>query len=330
MKILQYRLSGQAWGLAVLCAVAVIVMGRSSLAAPSDGSVSERRSCIQSVDGYSYIAEDKTISELRDAALSNAKQQALKNAKTYIRSRTEVENFVLKSDEVLINAEGTVTILEIEDKGIQDNSRYHIWVKAEVEYVLGEGTGGQSRTQNTATEAAAVEGSDGEHAPVVPAAQTFSPQGPLTVQVWSSKQQYRAGEQIEVFIRGNRDFYARIVDITSSGDIVQLLPNEYRGSTMFRQGEVYKIPDTGDQFDLTVGPPYGKDTIVVYASEVPLGQVAMDKIGQGLMAYGGDRKTLGFTTRGISVTAKKQKAQKQPQPQIAEFYEAEYQITTVP
>ena len=149
------------------------------------------------------------------------------------------------------------------------------------------------------------------------------------MQVWSSKQQYRAGEKIEVFIRGNRDFYARIVDITANGDIVQLLPNEYRGSSRFRQGEVYKVPDTGDQFDLTVGPPYGKDTIVVYASEVPLGQVAMNKIGQGLMAYGGDRKTLGFSTRGISVTAKKDVVHSQSS-QIAEFYEAEYQITTSP
>jgi len=281
----------------------------------------EKRSCIQAVDGYSYISEEKTVAELRSAALNNAKQQALGNAKTYIRSKTEVENFVLKSDEVLINAEGTVTILEQKDYGIVDNSRYHIWIKAEVEYQLGDGgsvVGKSSGGGGGGTQASPETGD------VVPV--SLPPPGaPLTVKIWSPKKEYREGEKIEIFLQGNRDFYARIVDVNAQGEIVQLLPNSYRNSSFFQGGQIYKIPDQSDQFDLTVSPPFGKDTIIVYASEVPLGEVALTAVGQGLGAYSGDRVSLAAATRGIAVTGKKAGAGEQP---VALFYEAGYEIRT--
>ncbi len=46
----------------------------------------EKRSCIQSVDGYAYLSEDMTLSETRKAAFANAKRQAVENAKTFIIS----------------------------------------------------------------------------------------------------------------------------------------------------------------------------------------------------------------------------------------------------
>ena len=279
----------------------------------------QKRSCIQSVDGYSYLSEDKTVAELRTAALNNAKQQALTNAKTYIRSRTEVENFVLKSDDVLINSEGTVKVLEQKDNGIQDNSRYHIWIKAEVEYQLGDEGSAVKPPESVVPVVATGE------VPVPRETASLATGGPLTVKIWSSKKEYKKGEKIEIFVQGNRDFYARIVDINSQGDIVQLLPNGYRTSSLFSGGKIYKIPDAGDQFDLTVSPPFGKDKVVVYASEVPLGQVAMSSIGQGLSAYGGDQQSLAVSTRGISVTSKTSGAAAPP---IAEFFEASYEITT--
>lgn len=289
------------------------------------------RSTIQAVDGYAYLAEDKTLSELRSAALNNAKQQALANANTFIRSRTEVDNFVLKSDSVLINAEGTVKILEQKDEGIRDNSRYHIWIRAEVEYLLGDeesyetaGAGaekgdlGSGQSQSTGA--------------VVKNREMAGKDGPLTVKVWSTKKQYAAGEKIVILLQGNRDFYARIVDINSNGDIVQLLPNEFRPSTLFAGGRVYTIPGPGDRFDLTVSPPFGTDKIVVYSSDVPLGEVDLKPVGQGLGIFAGSQESLGVRTRGISVTARtSEKTVSHGEPAaIAEFYEAHYDITTHP
>ena len=146
---------------------------------------------------------------------------------------------------------------------------------------------------------------------------------PLKVKIWTSQREYKKGEHIEVFMQGNRDFYARVVDITSSGDIVQLLPNDYRKNNFFRSGRVFKIPDKGDVFQLNVSPPYGVDTIVVFASEVPLGNVNLEPAGQGLNRYRGSRGSLATQNRGIHVDFENTE-------EIvgAEFYEATLSLRT--
>jgi hypothetical protein len=242
----------------------------------------EKRSCIQSVDGYAYLSEDMTLSETRKVAFANAKRQAVENAKTFIISNTVVEDFVVKKDIIKGTAEGAVTILEQKDFGVEDNQRYHVWIKAEVEYGL------KQKKQKIITDTA------------------FNKEAPLTVKVWTPKKKYKAGENIVIYIQGNREYYARIVDITSRGEIIQLLPNDYRTINFFEAGKVYKIPDKGDHFNLKVSPPYGEDQIVVYASEVPLGTVSMEQAGQGLRSFKGTRKSLAVKTRGVAIVPEAQ------------------------
>jgi len=151
----------------------------------------------------------------------------------------------------------------------------------------------------------------------------MDPQLPLKVMVWTSKKEYKTGESIEIFVRGNQDSYARVVDITSSGDIIQLLPNAYRKDNFFKAGVTYKIPDKGDAFELKVTPPYGEDNVMVYASEVPLGGVELESIGQGLIRYRGLKSDLATQSRGISMigTGADKTAG-------AEFYEATWSLKT--
>ena len=259
----------------------------------------EKRSCIQTVDGYAYLSENMTLAETRTTAFANAKRQALEAARTYIQSRTKVKDFEVEYDLIWSDSQGAVSILEQKDHGVEDNTRYHVWIKAEVEY--GFRPKGQQATQGY----------------------IMDKDAPLTVKVWTSKKQYRHGQNIEIYVQGNRDFYARIVDITSSGEIIQLLPNDYRRINFFEAGKVYKIPDQGDHFDLKVTPPYGEDQIVVYASEVPLGRVTMQPVGQGLSRYRGSRKSLATITRGINVVPGAPGAHSG-----AEFYEATWTFTT--
>ncbi|MGD8367981.1 MAG: DUF4384 domain-containing protein [Desulfobacterales bacterium] len=305
------RLSGNTAFLCAVVAATIFVAGgplsaaEQTLRGVNVTPDQEKRSCIQSVDGYAYLSEDKTLSEIRAAAFANAKRQAVENARTFIQSKTQVENFELKSDKITATTEGAVTVLEQKDFGIEDNHRYHVWIKAEVEYKL-RPSGGPS-------------GDDAAAA------------GPLTVGVWTSKKTYRDGEAIEILLKGNRDFYARIVDVTASGEIIQLLPNAYRSINRFDAGKVYKIPDAGDHFTLKVSPPYGKDQIVVYASEAPLGRVDMESAGQGLGMYRGSRESLGIRTRGISVAGSAVGSDSgQAAPAGAEFYEASWTLQTQP
>ncbi|MDF1591107.1 MAG: DUF4384 domain-containing protein [Desulfobacterales bacterium] len=262
--------------------------------APDD----EMRSSIHSVDGYAYLSDNMTLTDIRAAAFADAKRKALEMAKTFIQSKTKVEDFVVKYDVIWSEAEGAVSVHEQKDFGIEENSRYHVWIKAEIEYSLKP---------------------KGKEIPV----QDLGPGGPLTVKVWTSKKTYKEGENIQIFIQGNRNYYARIVNISSDGEIIQLLPNGYRQINYFEAGKVYKIPDQGDLFSLTVSPPYGEDQIVVYASEVPLGQVNLQQMGQGLSRYQGTRSALSATTRGIAVAAASPGNEAG-----AEFYEASWKIET--
>ena len=143
------------------------------------------------------------------------------------------------------------------------------------------------------------------------------------MKVWTPKKNYKAGENIVIYIQGNRDYYARIVDITSRGEIIQLLPNDYRTINFFEAGKVYKIPDKGDHFNLKVSPPYGEDQIVVYASEVPLGTVSMEQAGQGLRSFKGTLKSLAAKTRGVAIVPETQNAGSGVQ-----FYEGTWSVTT--
>ena len=237
----------------------------------------EIRSCIQVVDAYINLSEDMTLAQCRGAAFAQAKRQALESAQTYIKTKTKVEDFTVAYDLIWSETEGNVRILEQNDFGVENNSRYHVWIKAEVTYDI------KQKTANTNENLLMGKGA------------------PLTVKVWSDKKKYLAGENITIYIQGNRDFFARIVDIAPSGDIVQLLPNDYRKLNLFEAGKIYKIPDGEDKFMLNVSPPYGEDRIVVYASESPLGEIDTQSIGQGLRSYKGNEKDLAAKSRGIEV-----------------------------
>jgi len=258
----------------------------------------EIRSIIHVVNGYAYLGENTTLAETRAAAFANAKRQALEMAKTHIQSNTLVKDGILEYDVIQSGAKGAVSILEQKDYGLEGN-RYHVWIRAEVEYAL----------------------EPPAHRPSQ--AQIMSPNAPLTVKVWTPKRQYRQGENVDIYIQGNRDFYARIVSITSAGDIIQLLPNDYRQTNFFRGAGVYRIPDTGDRFSLEITPPFGEEQVVVYASEVPLGQVVTEPLGKGLRKYRGTLKLLATQTRSIKVVPKLAGSFSG-----AEFYEATWSLMT--
>jgi hypothetical protein len=221
----------------------------------------EQRSNIVEVDGYVQLSEEKSIRDVRQEAFANARRQALENAESRIKSQTRVENYQLQYDLIESGAEGVVKVLEQKDFGIENNSRYHVWIKAEVTYVL--------------------------RPPAEPAKQKalMSPEAPLTVKVWTDKKSYADGEYITIYMEGNRDFYARIVNISSDKKVIQLLPNGYRQVT----------------------PPYGQERIVVYASETPMGDIPMAPLAAGLQEYKGSNDDLAFRVRSIQPVARSTK-----------------------
>ena len=273
---------------------------------PSDR---DKRSSIHQVDGFAYLSEDKTLGQIRSEAFALAKRQALEAAQTYMQSKTKVEDGNLTYDLIWSQADGSVRILEQKDHGVEENSRYHVWIKAEVFYDIAPKKHPRA--------------DGGEPDPVK--ALLKDEAAPLTVKVWTDKKTYVNGEEVVIHLQGNRDFFGVVVDIMANGDIVQLLPNDHRSNNFFKAGIKYRIPDAQDQYSLAVSPPYGTDRIVVYASEEFMNRLPTQAIGGGLGVFLGTKTDLSQRARGINIQAKKASGPNQG----AEFYEAQWSFSTV-
>lgn len=139
--------------------------------------------------------------------------------------------------------------------------------------------------------------------PAIPAGGAAKlPQGLLSIRAWTDKPSYRSGEKMTITLTGNKPFYARVVYHDAGGGLVQLLPNPNRTDNYFPPG-TYVIPANDDTFELEIGPPFGSEEIVVYASTTPLGHVDTEPAG-GVYLVATNYADVGIKTRGVGGTKK--------------------------
>ena len=262
------------------------------------------QSTITEADGYACMGYDKSKKQTEEEALTNAKRKAVEYASTYIKSETHVKDFQLEQDLIAAYANGTVKIIEELERGwYRDASAgdcFRIKIKAEVipeEKIMKK----VSREKGIMDD----------------------PSAPLNVQAWTDKEEYRQGEKIRVYIKGNKPFYARLVYKDARGNLVQLLPNPYRLESYFNGGVVYEIPSGSDRFQLEVTPPFGQEDIVLYASTSPLGDISFQVQGSIYQVTTRGRD-IGERTRGVKIKMKEGKQE----PSASEFYEDKVVIKT--
>ncbi|MBN1829358.1 MAG: DUF4384 domain-containing protein [Deltaproteobacteria bacterium] len=263
-----------------------------------------QQSTIVEAEDRACMGYDKSRSQTEREALANAKRKAAELAATYLTSETTVKDFQLEKD--LVNAYATATVRVIEE-GFRTwyddpamGSCCKIKIKAEV---IPDGTA-MKRINET---------------------KDFSqdPTAPLTVKVWTDKPAYKQGEKIRVFLKGNKPFYARVHYRDAANTLLQLLPNPYRRDNYFLGGVVYDIPSGNDRFELRVGPPFGAEQIVVYASSSPQGNLSLLENG-GVYQVRTSADDVSVATRGVSIVP----STKSDSPQGAEFSEAAADLRT--
>jgi hypothetical protein len=264
------------------------------------------QSTITESEGNACMGDDKSRKQAEEAALTAAKKKAVEYASTYVKSETNVKNFVLEKDLVSAYANARVKIIqEVEKSWYKDPSSgdcYKIKIKAEV--VPDEkAMAGLSKS----------------------AAVADDPSAPLSVNVWTDKKEYRSGEKIKVYIKGNKPFYARIIYKDAGGALVQLLPNPYRGNNYFNGGTIYELPSGEDKFDLEVSPPFGEESIVIYAGTSPLGEINT-QINGGVYQVKTQANDIPLKTRGVKLMQKTEG--KAPPPSAAEFFEEKITVRT--
>jgi hypothetical protein len=255
-------------------------------------------------EGYACMGSDKSRKQTEQAAIGDAKRNAVENAITYIKSETKVKDFQLEKDMLNAYSNASVKVLDVKDaKWYRDENTgdcYRAKLRVEVipdENAVKEAVAGKASSEN--------------------------PGLPLNVRLWTDKKEYQSGEIIKIYIKGNKPFYARVLYKNTKGEFLQLLPNPYRKENYFNGGVIYEIPSGNDKFELEINPPFGEEQIVLYSSTSPLGDINLESEG-GIYQVTTKEKDIGIKTRGIALKGKAGVAR----PPASEFFEERLQIKT--
>jgi len=257
-------------------------------------------SSIVEAEGYACMGEDRTKRQTEEVALQDAKKRAIEQVSTYIQAETQVKDFAVQKD--IVNAYSNARVRIIDAKGKWDSEPpkvggcYRNKIKAEV---IPDEEAMKRVSQKKLLD---------------------DPTAPLHVQVWTEKKEYKSGERIKIYMKGNKPFYARLIYRQVDGSLIQILPNPYRKENYFQGGVLYEIPSGPDRFDLEVTPPFGEENVILYASTNELGEIDLEQAG-GVYIVKTLSKDIGEKTRGIKIVGKADKT-------AGEFVESDVTVVT--
>ncbi|MCG6533803.1 MAG: DUF4384 domain-containing protein [Syntrophales bacterium LBB04] len=262
------------------------------------------QSTITESSGYACMGDDKSRRQTEQQALAEAKRNAVDKTLSYFKSESQVKDFQFEKDIIGAYSNASIKIIqEMEKTWYKDPSSgdcYRMNIRVEVtpdERAMEQ----LAKTKNVLDD----------------------PSAPLTVQVWTGKKDYKQGEKIKIYLKGNKPFYARLLYKDASGKIVQLLPNPFRKENYFNGGVIYEMPSGNDKFDLEVSPPFGQEDIVIYTSTAQLGDLNLEKQGE-VYQVKTEVKDIGINTRGIKISQAVEGRTKT----AAEFFEEKAVVNT--
>jgi hypothetical protein len=262
------------------------------------------QSTITDAEGYACMGADKSRRQTEQQALTEAKRNAVEKTLSYLKSETQIKDFQLEKDIIGAYSNASLQIIqELEKTWYKDPSLgdcYRIIIKTEV-------TPDEKAINNIGGRKKLVD----------------DPSAPLNVQIWTGKKDYKRGEKIKVYLKGNKPFYARLLYKDAGGHLVQLLPNPFRKENYFNGGVIYELPSGNDKFDLEVSPPFGQQDIILYTSTTQLGDLRLENKGE-IYQVRTEAKDIGINTRGVKIAQSSGNGAKT----AAEFYEEKIVVNT--
>jgi len=240
------------------------------------------QSTITEAEGSACMGDDKSRKQTEDSALTDAKKRAVEFVSTYIKSETEVKNFVLEKDLLSAYAHAEVKLLREPTKEWYKDPNSGDCLKMKIKAEVIPDTAAMEKLAQQSP------------------ASADDPAAPLSVKTWTDKKAYKQGEKVKVYIKGNKPFFARVLYRDASGELIQLLPNPYQPDNYYNGGTVYELPSGKDRFELEVSPPFGEENIIVYGSTAPLGEIEVQTRG-GVYQVTSKAKDVAVRTRGIKL-----------------------------
>lgn len=291
---------------------AALVVGFGATAAGRAAQLDVQQSMIVEAAGSACMGQDKSRNQARREALEAARKAAAEQALTYVKGETRVVEGKLQSDivEAYTNA-SLKTIATLDEGWYQEHYSataadecYRVRLKVEVlpDVKAMQAQGASNRD-------------------------LANPTAPLVLQVWLNAEAYRSEEEIKLYLKGNKPFFARIIYTDAAGQITQLLPNPYRDGNYFAGGVVYEFPSGEDRFQLKVAAPFGAENIAVYAATGQLGKLQLSTRGS-VYTVGESADDIAVKVRGVTpVQADHKTAAKDG---AVEFTEARISLMTAP
>jgi hypothetical protein len=268
------------------------------------------QSIITESEGKVCLEKGKTKRQVEESATDLAKNNAIENALQYLKGNSS-DGAAKEQPSSLRNA--TVKIInDLDRKWTNENGQecFSIAIQAEVvpeEKVTKRATRGLNIVKKEA--------------------EPVKYRATLDIEVWTDKGEYKSGDEVTIFLKGNKPFYARVIYKDASGNIVQLLPNPYRSDNYFKGEKTYRLPSDYDRFKLEVSPPFGYEEIIVYASTSQLGEIDLESAGDVYSVRIGSDE-IARKTRGIGGVRESKSIPVQKKKKIAEFSEFNASITT--
>lgn len=258
-------------------------------------------------DGYACMGDDKSRKVTETSAMADAKRKATESAATYIESETHIKDAMLEKDLLSAYANAQVKVIQellkewYKEQGLGDCYRVKLQVEVipDEKAMLGMAKKGQEALEN-------------------------DPSAPLAVKIWTDRKEYKEGEKMRIYLKGNKPFYGKVLYKQADGSLVQLLPNPYRDHDYFNGGAVYELPSGDDRFDMEVAAPFGLENVTIYAGTERTGNLNVTPAG-AVFSVANRPADVHMATRGIKLVQKGEGSGKQA---AAEFAEAVAMVTT--
>jgi Domain of unknown function (DUF4384) len=123
------------------------------------------------------------------------------------------------------------------------------------------------------------------------------------LKLWTETPRQKIGEPVKISFRSDRDGYATLVNVGTSGKITILYPNAYAPDHAVKAGHTYSVPGSDDRYELTLGGPAGVELVYALFTTTPTRFVERNLTKERAFTVVNERAET--ITRDINLTVKK-------------------------